>query len=67
MFISIIFCFSYKFKYKYNKQEISKYLKHHIDESSGEKKSIVSKKAEKLIDDNNVENKNFGKNLWLWL
>ena len=53
-----------KGKYEYNKQEIPENLKYHSDESdssemSGVKKSIVSKKTDKVLNDNNdTDNKN---------
>ena len=53
-----------KGKYEYNKQEIPENLKYHSDESdssemSGVKKSIVSKKTDKVLNDNNdIDNKN---------
>ena len=53
-----------KGKYEYNKQEIPENLKYHSDESdsseeSGMKKSIISKKTDKILNDNNndLENK----------
>ena len=53
-----------KGKYEYNKQEIPENLKYHSDESdssevSGMKKSIISKKADKNLNDkNDLDNKN---------
>ena len=52
-----------KGKYEYNKQEIPESLKYHSDESdssqaSGMKKSIISKKAGKALNNNEIDNKN---------
>ena len=50
-------------KYEYNKQEIQEYLKYHSDDSesseiSGFKKSIMSKKEDQMLKQNNEINAN---------
>ena len=50
-------------KYEYNKQEIPEYLKYHSDDSesseiSGFKKSIMSKKEDQMLKQNNEINAN---------